>query len=346
MIIKKYIQFIKEDKMGFNSIGEWIETLSDDDYVMNIVNRYLREISPDIDLANAVNLLDEREQADIKSQVQKYLDGGIEEKDPIVLTSTRTANIINHRNGTSNVTGVGSVGNKLVGESVDTSTEITIAGKGVFNSFLKSLTALGQKESKPNYQDCPEDFLIFYYFSNLDSNSVKMVFSRFKSLIRYINSIDYKENEVNLYFGIKCDGQFEYGMKYDDRMIPFGQFKLSKSVIKWITQLESKSAFSLKKELVNLSLGDIITLGRIKMDMKNFNPGYHEKQSYPLITDKVITFGYYGIGKWDNGKLDQSELLNLKNNFSTWILSKSWGGKVLISIQPQSFWLNIHLKLK
>ena len=344
MIIKKYIQFIKEDKMGFNSIGEWIETLSDDDYVMNIVNRYLKEISPDIDLANAINLLDKRDQASIKSQVMKYLDDGIEEKEPIVLTSTRTANIINHKNGTSNVTGIGSIGDKLVGESV--MAEITVAGKGVFNSFLKSLTALGQKDSNPNYKDCPDDFLMFYHFPNLESESVKMVFTRFKSLTRYIEFIDYQENEVNLYFGVKCDGQFEYGMKYDDRMIPFGQFKLSKSVIRWITQLESKSAFSLKKELVNLSFKDIITLGRIKMDMKNFNPGYHEKQSYPLITDKVITFGYYGVGKWDNGKLDQSELLNLKNNFSTWILSKSWGSKVLISIQPQSFWLNIHLKLK
>lgn len=344
MIIKKYIQFIKEDKMGFNSLGEWIETLSDDDYVMNIVNRYLREISPDIDLANAINLLDKRDQASIKSQVQKYLDDGIEEKEPTVLTSTRTANILNHKNGTSNVIGIGSIGDKLVGESVET--EISVAGKGVFNSFLKSLTALGQKDSNPNYQDCPDEFLMFYYFPNLESNSVKMIFSRFKSLVRYIEFVDYQQNEVNLYFGIKCDGQFEYGMKYDDRMMPFGQFKLSKSVIRWITQLESKSAFSLKKELVNLSLNDIITLGRIKMDMKNFNPGYHEKQSYPLITDKVITFGYYGVGKWDNGKLDQSELLNLKNNFSTWVLSKSWGSKVLISIQPQSFWLNIHIKLK
>lgn len=344
MIIKKYIQFIKESKMGFNSIGEWIETLSDDDYVMNIVNRYLKEISPDIDLANAINLLDKKEQAEIKSQVEKYLNGGVEEKEPIVLTSTRTANIINHRNGTSNVTGIGSTGDKLVGESV--ATEISVAGKGVFNSFLKSLTALGRKESNPNYQDCPDDFLMFYYYSDLEADSVKLIFSRFKSLNRYVEFIDYQQNEVNLYFGIKCDGQFEYGMKYEDRMIPFGQFKLSKSVIRWITQLESKSAFSLKKELVNLSFNDIITLGKIKMDMKNFNPGYHEKQSYPLITDKVITFGYYGVGKWDNGKLDDSELLNLKNNFSTWVLSKSWSSKVLISIQPQSFWLNIHIKLK
>ena len=60
---------------------------------------------------------------------------------------------------------VGTVGDKFVGESVE---EITVAGKGVFNSFLKAVTALGRKESKPNYKDCPEKFLMFYYYDNLN----------------------------------------------------------------------------------------------------------------------------------------------------------------------------------
>ncbi len=320
MIIKKYIKFIKENLMQFNSLGEWVDSLSDDDYVMNIVNRYLKDIDPDIELENAVNLLDDNEQADIRSQISEYLEKGIQEKDPNVLASTET-------------------------DILENVQEITVAGKGVFNSFLKSLTALGQKESKPNYDRCPEDFLVFYHYQNLNSNDVKVVFSRFKSLLRYSDMIDYGKNEVSLYFGIKCDGQFEYGISYDS-LSPMGQFKLSQSSIKWLVQLESKSSRSLKKELVNLTYNDILLFGKIKMDMKDFNPGYHEKRSYPTITDRVISFGYYGVGRWDNGKLDEGEYMNIKNNFTTWILTKKWGSKVLISVKPQSFWLYIHIKLK
>jgi hypothetical protein len=128
--------------------------------------------------------------------------------------------------------------------------------------------------------------------------------------------------------------------------MPIGQFKLSQSVIKWIVQLDLKSAASLKKELVNLSYQDILLLGKIKTDMKDFTPGYHEQRTKPTLVDKVLSFGYYGIGKWDNGKLDEGELFNIKGNFSNWILSKKWSDKVLISVKAQSFWLNIHIKLK
>jgi len=342
MIIKKYIDFIKEDKKGFSNLGEWIDSLSDDEYVMDIVNRYLKDFDPAIELSNAINLLDDREKADIKSQVEKYLSGGIEDKDPVVLTSTRNINVFNSTNGTSNQVGFGLVGDKFIGESIE---EITVSGKGVFTSFLKVLTALGRKESKPNYKDCPEDFLLFYYYDELNCDDVNSIFSRFKSLSRYSNIFDYQKNQISLYFGVRCDGQFEYGFGYDN-LTPMGRFKLSKSTIKWIVQLQSKSAESLKKELVNLSFNDITILGNIKRDMKDFNPGYHESKLYPYISDKIISFGYKGVGKWDNGKLDQGEYINIKNNFSTWVLNKKWGDKVLVSIQPKSFWLNIHLKLK
>lgn len=227
-----------------------------------------------------------------------------------------------------------------------TESEITMAGKGIFSSFLKSLTALGQKMMEATWEKCPENFLLFYYYPNMSSQDVKSIFNRFKSLSRYSDIIDYGKNEVNLYYGVKCDGNFEYGVMYDDKLSPIGQFRLSSSSIKWITTLQSQSAHSLKKELVNLNISDILTLGKIKTDMKGFNPGYHEKRLAPMMKDKVISFGYYGIGKWDNGKLDDGELMNVKNNFTTWVVSKKWGSKVLISVKPQSFWLYIHIKLK
>jgi hypothetical protein len=334
-MIKKYLEFISESKFeNFNSLGEWIKSISNDEYVMNIVNRYIddnnnlyggEDIGANIDLENAINLLDDKIKSEIKQQIDKYLENGIEEKEPMVLPSTDTFD--------------------LLGESVESQAEVTVAGKGIFSSFLKSLTALGLKESNPNWQNCPEDFLLYYSFLNIDSEAVKQIFSRFKSLSRYLHLVDYQHNTLGLYFGVTINGQFEYGIQYDSRF-PIGQFRLSQSVIKWLLSIESKSAQSIKKELVNLTYTDLITLGQIKSDMKSFRPGYFEKNLSPMLRDRVITFGFYGVGRWDNGKLDEGEYQNIKSNFTNWLMTKKWGGKVLISVKPESFWLYFHLKLK
>lgn len=321
MIIKKYNEFIKEN---FNSLGEEIESIYQDEYIKNIVNRYIEDIDPSIRISNVINLLDDNIQKEIKSQIDNYLKNGIEDKEPNVIASTET--------------------DELLEESM-AQEEISVAGKGVFSSFLKSITALGKKDNKPNYDICPDDFLIYYQFDNLSSEDVKIVFKRFKSLFRYINLIDYGKNEVNLYFGIKINGYFEYGISYENK-IPIGQFKLNKSTINWILRLESKSAHSLKKDLVNLSFKDIITLGRIKQEMSQYKPGYFEKKSPIYINDKVISFGYYGVGNWNNGKLSDDDFNTIKTQFNDWVLSKKWSSSVLYSINPKSFWLNIHLKLK
>jgi hypothetical protein len=318
-MIKRYLEFIKENLNGFNSLGEWIESLMDDEYVRNIIARYTKDSDHSIDLSNAINILDDKTKQEIKAQIDHYLENGIEEKEPQFLVSTDLEPL--------------------------TESEITVAGKGIFISFLKSLTSLGQKEVQPSWEKCPDGFLLFYHYPNLQSEDVKQVFSRFKSLTRYLDIVDYQKNETDLYFGIKCDGNFEYGVHYDV-LKPIGQFRLSQSVIKWICQIESKSASSLKKELVNLTLADVITLGKIKTDMLTFNPGYHEKKLSPMLKDRVISFGYFGVGRWDNGKIDEGELMNVKNNFTTWLLTKRWGSKVLISVKPNSFWLYLHLKLK
>jgi hypothetical protein len=319
-MIKRYLDFIKESQInGFNSLGEWIESLMNDEYVRNIVARYTKDSDHSVDLSNAINILDDKTKQEIKAQIDHYLENGIEEKEPQFLVSTDLEPL--------------------------TESEITVAGKGIFISFLKSLTSLGQKEIQPSWEKCPDGFLLFYHYPNLQSEDVKQVFSRFKSLTRYLDMVDYQKNETDLYFGIKCDGNFEYGVHYDV-LKPIGQFRLSQSVIKWICQIESKSASSLKKELVNLTLADVITLGKIKTDMLTFNPGYHEKKLSPMLKDRVISFGYFGVGRWDNGKIDEGELMNVKNNFTTWLLTKRWGSKVLISVKPNSFWLYLHLKLK
>lgn len=311
----KYLEFLKEKNN--NNIGEWVESIYDDYYVKNVVNRFISDIKPNIRLANAINLLEDRQKLDIKNQIDKYLENGIEEKKPDVLASA----------------------------SIDESVEVTNAGKSIFTSFLKSLTALGLKEKGPNIERCPSQFLLFYFYENLSAEDVKAIFSRFKSLSRYLELVDYGKNETSLYFGLKCDGTLEYGVAYD-RLSPIGQFKLSNGVVKWLVSLDSKSAASFKKEIVNLTYNDIVLLGKIKMDMKEFKPGYFEKESKATINDKIITFGYYGVGKWGNGKMDDADFVEVKNNFSQWILSKKWGSKVLVNVKAQSFWLYLNIKIK
>lgn len=319
-MIKRYLEFVKENLEENKSIGEWVESLYDsDDYVKNIVNRYIEEIDSDIRLANAINILDERIQKEIKYYIDQYLENGIEEKEPVVDASTDVEELLE--------------------------SEITVAGKGVFSSFLKTLTALGQKEKTADFDNCPDEFILFYYYPNMESAAVKSIFQRFRSLSTYSDLIDYGKNEVNIYFGIKNNAELEYGIMYEDRTA-FGSFKLSTSVIKWINNLESKSAFSLKKELVNLNYSDILTLGKIKNDMMSYNPGYFESKMKPTLSDRVISFGYQGIGKWDNGRIDQGEFMNIKNNFVNWLMSKKWSSKVLISVAPGSYWIYFHLKLK
>lgn len=326
MVIKKYLDFIKESES--NSFGEWVEGLMNDDYVRNIVARYTGDIDSTIRLANAINILSDKEKTDIKYQITKYLENGIEEKEPVINASTDTSELPEQDS---------------ISEQVQV--EISVAGKGIFNSFLKAITALGRKETSSNSDKCPDDFLIFYHYENLLSQDVKIIFNRFKSLTKYVDMIDYGNNEVDLYFGIKCNGQFQYGISYDS-LNTIGEFKLSQSTIKWILSLDSKSAHSLKKDLVNLSYTDILTLGKIKTDMLTFDIGYHEKRAYPTIKDRVISFGWYGVGKWESGKLDNDELLKIKNTFNDWVVKKKWGTKILVSINPKSFWLWIHVKLK
>lgn len=320
MIVKKYKEFIKEN---LDSLGEEIESMYNDDYVRNIVNRYIdKDIDPSIRIANVINIMDDKVKYEIKSQLDNYLNNGIEEKDPTISTSV-DINLLE------------SVSNDV----------ISVSGKGVFTSFLKSITALGRKEYKSNYDLCPEDFIIYYEFDNIPNDDIKIVFKRFKSLFRYLDLLDYGLNESNLYFGIKDNGQFEYGVISGERKI-IGQFKLNKSTINWILRIESKSSESLKSDIVNLSLSDIILLGKIKKEMSEYSPGYFEKKSPVIIKDKVISFGYYGVGNWNDGKLNETDLISIKSDFNKWILSKKWSDKVLFNINAKSFWINIKLKIK
>jgi len=321
-MIKKYLQFIQESNIeGFNTIGEYIEHLSkDDEYALNIISQYTQDIDPTIRLANAINLLDKSKQQFILKSIKDHKSGHEEQKKPSISAYTDV--------------------------NLSESNEIIMSGKNLFKCYLKVFTALGLKDTKPDWEKTPESFLIYFKTGLIDVNIVKSVMTRYRQFDTFINQINYTHNECQLYFGIKCDSTFEYGIGTEDQIIPIGKFKLTKGILNWILTLDSPSAINLKRELLHLDINKIALFCKIKNEMKNFIPGSSEKKMNPQINGDIITFGYYGIGKWDNGKMDTGELENVKNNFKTFLSKYKWAERVQVSVTSNQFWLYLNIKLK
>ena len=316
-MIKRYNDFIQESfsKENHHSLGEYIEQLAEnDEFIQMIVGQMTGDIDVSIRMSNAINLLDDLQKVELLKRVENHLNG-VEGKTHVAAT----------------------VDAKTV-EPIDEA-----YGKNVLNTFFKCLTALGFKENSPQTNEVPTEFLMFFKLSGVDSSRIEGVFRRFKSL-QSIN-IDYSHPTMGLYFGIKCDGNFEYGYYYDV-LIPIGQFKLTKSIYNQIKLSELKSASGLKKILVNLNFEDILLMSKIKVEMDKFNPGYFEQKMVPQILERTMTFGYYGVGKWDNGQLDAGEFENVKNNLKAFLMKYKWSEKIMISVQPSKFWVYIQIKLK
>jgi hypothetical protein len=121
---------------------------------------------------------------------------------------------------------------------------------------------------------------------------------------------------------------------------------MNKSTYNWIMLLDSVSSAPLKRQLIDLDINKLSLFSKIKISMSNWNPGYFEKKSAPQITGDIISFGYYGVGKWDNGKLDEAEFQNIKNKFKTWLSKFRWSEKILVSVTNNSFWVYFNFKLK
>jgi hypothetical protein len=313
-MIKKYNDFIQEsfNQEEHHSLGEYIEELSiDDQYIQMLIGEYTKEVDASISVSNAINVLDDMYKVELLKRVENHLNG-------------------------------------VEGElSVGTSTPVDLLeesyGKNVLTTFMKCLTALGFKDNTPESKEVPSEFLLFFKFSGIDSSKIELVFKRFKSLQSI--QIDYSQPQMGLYFGIRNDGQFEYGYYYDE-LISIGQFKLNKSAFNSLKLSDLKATSGLKKLLVNLNLEDVILMGKIKLEMDNFNPGYFEQKMVPVLNDRIMTFGFYGVGKWDNGQLDEGELMNLKGNLRTFLSKYKWSEKIQISVVPSKFWVYINIKLK
>lgn len=225
-------------------------------------------------------------------------------------------------------------------------TPTKVGGKNIFRSFLKMITAMGLKEHKPDWEHTPKDFILYYLFEDVDCAKLKLVLARFRSLSTFSDVIEYTHNSCYIYFGIKCDMTFEYGFK-TDVLIPAGRFPINKLNYGWMLLLDSPSAASLKKEIVELDPNTILFFGKIKKEMANYSPGYSEKKSIPVIKNAVISFGYYGVtGNWKNGSMNADEFNNIKSNIKLWLSKFRWSKRILISVTQSSFWIYFNFKIK
>lgn len=309
-MIKSWNQFIIENKSELETIGEYVERLSHEhDWVIQLVTPLIKNVNPFVKLSLSVDSLDDMKKLEVLKQVE------------------------NHLNSNSEVSVSSNINLGKIDESY---------GKGVMTTFFKCLTALGLKDNTQEDVDIPEEFIIFFKFKNLDNNLVKNVFKRFKSLSQ-IEIDDYKN--LGLYFGITTLGFFEYGY-YHDNLQTIGSFKLNKSSINSIKTSELKSISGLKKSILNLNLNDLLLLGKIKSEMIKFNPGFFKSKSAPVVSDRIISFGYMGLGRWDNGIFNQEDHNNFKSKVKEYLSNFKWSDRILVSITSNNFWVYINLKLK
>jgi len=312
-----------EEKWG--SLGVYVENIKkeigdDEDKeigFLRLIGKYLGN-KPDIRIANAVDLLNGYDQRLLVKELQ---DGFLTE------SSSVTAK-----------------------EFLNDIEDISLSGKGGFNSFLKVINALNLPEIKPDIDNCPQDFSLIFSMESLNKERLLTLMKRFKSLnsaIRIIENIN--DNIIGVYFGLKYESKrfwVEYGLLADDKRYIVGEFKFGSPQFRKMMERKNKVLKSFQEEMKNVDLKDLKTLMVIKNDFTNFSPGYFQKKSNALIKDNVLIQGYYGIGKWDSGTLSDESYSKLKDEFKQWVLSHKWKEQVLINIKPGKFWVYFKIKLK
>lgn len=310
-----------EEKWG--SLGEYIENIQKDlkeeqelDF-LRVVGKYL-ESKPDIRLSNSVNLLNEYDQRLLVKEIQD--------------------DFLNESSITSK-------------EFLKDIEDISLSGKGGFNSFIKVINALNLPEIKPDIDNCPKDFSLIFSMESLNKERLLNTMKRFKSLspaIRIIENIE--DNIIGLYFGLKYESKrfwIEYGLLADDKRYIVGEFKFGSPQFRKMMERKNKVLKPFQEEMKSVDLKDLKILMEIKNDFTNFSPGYFHRKSNALIKDNVLIQGYYGIGKWDSGILSKESYTLLKDEFKEWVLSHNkWKDKVLINIKPGKFWVYFKIKLK
>jgi len=313
-MIKNFDNFLKENK----SIAIEIVTLADNDsYAQSLLSKYCKNFDTSIGLVSIVSLLDSELQKEILDKIKKYKTK--KEEDPLIMANT-DLNLL-ESNG-------------------------KLAGKNLFECFLKILTALNYKNIAVNSELTPKDFLIYLSTNDINYIDIRSVTSRFKYLDIMFEDLKTSTQIAKLYYGLRNDMVMEYGLTYQDTTHKIGEFKFKFETYESLLNSSFLALYNFKVHLKNFNYEKLKHFGKIKKAMNNFSPGYFENQSKPTIKDDIMTFGYFGIGRWDDGFMDHNEIQSVKNNLKNYLIQFPWSEDIQLSIVAKEYWLYINIKLK
>ena len=340
MDIKKFKDFIIENKyielaQKHGSFGQYVKKLeqmfiNDDEKIerfRQIVGKYLDDSSVDahVNILNSINTLEEIDQRLLVKELKREFK----------LTEDLQSQEIDTQ--------------QEVESDISEIKDMRLSGKFGFNSFLKVITALNLPNIEADYENCPPDFSIIYSLLNLDKSRLINIMKRFKSLEFATNLIENTNSgRIGLYFGIKFNKQFslEYGLIIDDKRTVCGDFKLGRNQLRNILNIQSKALGNFKELMANCDLNRMKILMRVKYDLDTFSPGYFHRKSNPSIVGDILTVGYYGVGKWDKGRIDNDDYQRMKSEFNDWILNQKWKKNVTYNVKPGKFWVYFKIKVK
>jgi len=302
--IKRYNKFLENI-----SFGKYVEKHMKDENLKRMILPYLNGYEKDLNISNIVDLLDKNDKQSIINIIDNYYTNGLTPQTEV--------------NTSSNVI-------------------LESSGKGVFTTFLKSITALTKTLIKKE----KEEYLLYYQTNILDYDLVNDVFNRFKSLSFYITDIDIKSKNITIFYGLNDDLDVKYGILVGDKEYLFGYFKLTKSSFNSLKVNNSKSSTLFIKELDNLSVDDLNIFKIVKKNINNIPIFEFKNKTIPTITNGLLKWGYYGLGTWKNGDLVEEDLLSYKNNIKNWILNSKLDNKILFRIYTSNFWFMVEIKIK
>ena len=346
-MLKKYLQFIKENISDIedqhHSLGEWIEELCEGNKeILELVRPYLEDTNPTVRISNTINVLESPDKNSVYKIVTDYLNGTGRKTD--VRTFVDMTNEADTRS------------TQYFKKEPEDKKELN-AGKNVFTSFLKVITSLGMKDTKPSWDNIPDDFLLFFEYKAEHDVIIERL-KRFTSLSMFISKVP--KNNPRLYFGIKNSMVFSFGFRQDDdtsptsnishspshtnEVVPIGSFPVNRAAVRFLQLLESSAAAHLKRELAYLNPDNLKVICGISKHMKLFHPGNTEKRSF-RITDGTLEFGYHGLGKWNDGKPD--DLDGVKKQFREHLLKLKGNENLQMKLVPgQNLWIYCIIKIK
>lgn len=286
------------------TLGQMItREIENDPGLTSFITPYTKDIPQHIDLANAIDISDDQTKIHILRTLREY-KGEMDTEVQVFTTDT-----------------------ELVSES---------AGKGIFNTFLKTLTSLGHKNNTQSL-DIPQGFIIFFEFPT-DSGKLKEVFGRFRSLS------ESDTDKSHLYYGIRSDLTLEYGTGSVQDTTPIGSFTLTKGVFDKLLSSPALALSGFKEVFKELSYSDFSLICSLHRKMESFNPT--GTKSAPTVKNRTYVLSFKGFGLWENGVQSRDQLESFMNLIKSHLVGFPKRENFRVKMVANDYWTSVVFILK